>query len=79
MLGIEKTCYEVCDLYVRPASREFVMVQFHLSWLSGIMYISHFRAWQPLGCKHEIKAGNPKPYRESLQTALDMITQETGV
>ncbi|WP_265021480.1 hypothetical protein [Wolbachia endosymbiont (group A) of Icerya purchasi] len=26
------------------------------------MYVSHFREWQPLGCKHEIKAGNTKPY-----------------
>ncbi len=26
------------------------------------MYVSHFKGWQPLGCKHEIKAGNTKPH-----------------
>ncbi|WP_256469383.1 hypothetical protein [Wolbachia endosymbiont of Phyllotreta cruciferae] len=43
------------------------------------MYISHFEEWQPLGCKHEIKAGNTKSRGESLQTELDMITRETYV
>ncbi len=43
------------------------------------MYVSHFREWQPLGCKHETKAGNAKPYGKSPQTELDMITRETYV
>ncbi len=43
------------------------------------MYISHFKGWQSLGCKHEIKAGNTKPHGESLQTELDMITRGTYV
>ncbi len=43
------------------------------------MYVSHFREWQPLGCKHETKAGNAKPYSKSPQTELDMITRETYV
>ncbi|WP_264702676.1 hypothetical protein [Wolbachia endosymbiont (group A) of Volucella inflata] len=33
---------------------------------------------QSLGCKHEIKAGNTKPYSESLQTELDMVTRGTN-
>ncbi|MFP3026139.1 MULTISPECIES: hypothetical protein [unclassified Wolbachia] len=41
------------------------------------MYVSHFKEWQPLGCKHEIKAGNAKPYSKLLQTELDMVTRET--
>ncbi len=41
------------------------------------MYVSHFKEWQPLGCKHEIKAVNAKPYSKLLQTELDMVTRET--
>ena len=65
----------MCD----PNSRGFVMVKFHLLQTSEIMYVSHFREWQPLGCKHETKAGNTKPYGKSLQTELDMVTREIYV
>jgi len=53
------------------------MVKFHLPQTSGITYVSHFRDWQPLRCKHETKAGNTKPYSKSLQTELDMIMRRT--
>ncbi len=64
---------------VRSDVAVFVMVKFHLPQTSGIMYVSHFREWQPLRCKHEAKAGNVKPYGKSPQTELDMITRETYV
>ncbi|GFQ64110.1 DNA ligase [Trichonephila clavata] len=70
------TCPE-CN--VRSDVAVFVMVKFHFPQTSGIMYVSHFRGWQPLRCKHEAKAGNVKPYGKSPQTELDMITRETYV